>query len=157
MPSANITKRSVDALSPSERDTYLWDTKLHGFGLKCTPAFTKTYLIQYRIGGRHGRTRRVTIGRHGILTPEQARSRAKAILGEVQAGGDPAETRAESRKDITITELCDLYLAEGCDRKKPSTVAVERRLIHRHINPLLGKKHIKSLKRSDVERFMKAI
>ena len=92
MAKGRITKRAVDAAKPGEHDTYLWDADLSGFGLKVTPAGGKAYLVQYRLGGRKGRTRRVTIGRHGSpWTPESARKEAKRLLGEVGAGRDPAE------------------------------------------------------------------
>ena len=80
MPAGHISKRSVDAAKPDARDSYLWDDELSGFGLKVTPAGRKVYLVQYRLGGRRGRVRRVTIGVHGRITPEQARTEA-AMLG----------------------------------------------------------------------------
>ena len=88
MATANITKRAVDAAKARKTDTYLWDKDLHGFGLKVTPAGSKVYLVQYRLGGRKGRTRRITIGRHGEITPIIARAEAKRLLGEVAAWRD---------------------------------------------------------------------
>ena len=38
MPTAKITKRSVGALQPRDRDTHLWDTELAGLSFKMTPA-----------------------------------------------------------------------------------------------------------------------
>ena len=93
MPTGHIKKRSVDARTPETKDTYLWDVELAGFGLKVTPTGRKVYLVQYRLGGRKGRVRRVTIGVHGRITPEQARVEAKRLLGIVAAGGDPAELK----------------------------------------------------------------
>src|SRR5918994_1831399 len=92
-----ITKRAVDAAVPGAKDAFLWDSGLKAFGLKVTPAGAKVYLVQYRTGGRGAPTKRVTIGRHGApWTPDQARDRAKAILGKGANGGDPAaEKRAE--------------------------------------------------------------
>ena len=55
-----ITKRTVDAAKARKTDSYLWDRELPGFGLKVAPAGSKVYLVQYRLGGRKGRTRRVT-------------------------------------------------------------------------------------------------
>ena len=94
---ASISKRSVDATKAGQKDSYLWDNDLKGFGLKVTPAGRKVYLIQYRLGGRKGRTRRVTIGVHGVLTADEARARAKQLLGDVAAGRDPAATLQEER------------------------------------------------------------
>ena len=67
-----ITKRTVDATLAGKRDVFLWDTDLKGFGLKVSPAGSKVYLVQYRLGGRESRTQRYTIGKHGSpWTPRQ--------------------------------------------------------------------------------------
>jgi hypothetical protein len=69
-----ITKEAVEAALPGPSDIYLWDTKLKGYGLKVTPGGRRVYFVQYRLGGRKGRTRRVTIGK-----PCWAQSRPAAI------------------------------------------------------------------------------
>ena len=157
MATGRISKRSVDALKSGEGDVYLWDSELPGFGLKVTPAGGLTYLVQYRVGGRKGRTRRVTIGKHGPLTPEQARQEAKRILGEVAAGQDPAEDRTRVRQAITVAELCDLYLSEGVATKKASTVAMDRTRIELHVKPLLGRRRARDITQDHVERFLNAV
>lgn len=158
MPTGRISLRSVDAMKPDAKDAYLWDSDLTGFALKVTPSGMKTYLVQFRVGaGRAGRTRRVTIGRHGAYTPEQARLAAKRVLGDVATGGDPAAARTEARRDLTVAELCDLYLDEGCATKKPGTVLNDRSRIDRHINPLLGRKRVRAIDRSDVKRALRDI
>ncbi|WP_051048620.1 Arm DNA-binding domain-containing protein [Robiginitomaculum antarcticum] len=78
-----ISKRIVDSTEKALKDTYVWDSELRDFGLKVTPKGRKVYLVQYRLGGRNGRTRRITLGTHGQLTTEEARQRAKTLLGRV--------------------------------------------------------------------------
>ena len=152
MGTGRIAKCAVDAIEPGASDRYLWDTDLAGFGLKVTPKGRKVYLVQYRIGGRRGRTRRLTLGIHGQLTPEQARARAKQALGRIAAGADPADERAQAKGDLLVSELCDLYLAEGCATKKPTTIATDRSNIERHIKPLLGRRRLSTVTRADIER-----
>jgi len=77
MPNGKITKRSVDALQPKDREEFLWDTDLRGFGVKVTPKGAKTYLVQYRMAGRSTSTSRWTIGRHGAWSPTSARKEAE--------------------------------------------------------------------------------
>ena len=155
MAKHKITKRAVDATSPEDKDVYLWDTELTGFGLKVTPAGRRVYLVQYRAGGR---TRRVTIGAHGSpWTPDEARQEAQRLLGEVAAGTDPAERKTVARKDLTVAELCDLYLAEGVATKKASTINMDRTRIERHVKPLLGTRKVRDLTRGDIERFMQDV
>lgn len=148
-----ITKRAVDAATPSAAGVFLWDTETKGFGLKVTPKGRKVYLLQYRLNG--GPTKRFTIGAHGSpWTPEAARSKAVALLGDVAKGVDPMESKRLARADISIAELCDRYLVEGVRTKKPSTIAMDRSRIERHVKPLLGTKRLKSLFKADIERFL---
>ncbi|HEY8261647.1 MAG TPA: Arm DNA-binding domain-containing protein [Methylosinus sp.] len=74
-----ITKRTVEAIEPSVRDTFLWDSEIPGFGCKVTPKGGRIYLLQYSQGGRD---HRVTIGRHGVeFTAEQATRTSLASCG----------------------------------------------------------------------------
>ena len=52
MATGRITKTAVDAMAPAPDDQFLWDDELRGFGLKVTPGGAKSYIIQYRTGGR---------------------------------------------------------------------------------------------------------
>lgn len=92
-----ITSPIVESLQASERDQYIWDFELPGFGVKVTPAGSRVYLVQYRMGGRRGRTRRITIGRHGSISAEAAREAAKRIKQTINSGTDPAERFAIRR------------------------------------------------------------
>ncbi len=152
---AKITKRTVDAAVPGKRDAFLWDTDLTGFGLKVTPAGNRVYILQYRIGRR---LRRYTIGGHGApWTPEEARREATRLLGLIAAGIDPADARVDSRSELTVAELCDLYLSEGCTTKKPTTLVTDQRNIERHVKPLLGRKGVRAVTGADIERFQRDV
>ncbi len=150
-----ITKRVVDDAKVGERDCFLWDTELKGFGLKVTPAGNRIYVVQYRTGGRGSPTRRFTIGKHGApWTPDKARTEAKRILGSIADGNDPQSVKAAERSAMTVNELCALYLNDGCETKKASTIATDKGRIKRHIKPLLGRKRVKDLTSNDIRRFM---
>lgn len=62
-----LTKRTVDAAEVGASDYIIWDGELPGFGLRVFPSGKRSYLVQYRQGGR---SRRYTIGLHGVWTPE---------------------------------------------------------------------------------------
>ena len=64
---------------------YLWDTFQVGFGAR-----RQTNGVFYYVRYRHNGTQTVkSIGRHGPLTPDTARAKAKQILGVVAGGIDP--------------------------------------------------------------------
>jgi hypothetical protein len=114
-----ITKRLVDALGPDSRDVFVWDKDLTGFGVKVTPAGSKVYLLQYRTRTQTWKSapKRVTIGKHGDLTPDQARRMAADLLLEVKTGGDP-RTHWEATEAPTVAELVDRFLKEYLPGKK---------------------------------------
>lgn len=156
--SERITKRLVDAAQPSDRLYRVWDAELKGFGLKVTPAGAKTYFASYRAGtGRAATQREYTLGKHGVITPDQARELARKVLSEARLGGDPQADRKRLRGERTVAQLCDLYLEEGASGKKASTLATDRYRIEAHIKPLLGKRPLSSVTAGDVERFMRDV
>lgn len=113
-----ITKRVVDAASPGEERYTVWDADLKGFGLRVAPSGVKTFIARYRAGGgRKGVLRQQVIGRHGVLTAEQARDRAKNALADAIRGADPQSAKAAARAEPTVAELLDLYLEEGVATK----------------------------------------
>jgi len=147
-----LTKRLVDSLSATPKDTFIWDKDVKGFGLKITPKGRKVYLVQKRLDGH---LRRYTIGKHGApWAPESARAEANKILASLAIGKDPMEEKNKARNDLTMTALCALYLKEGCSAKKESTISTDIGRIERHIKPLLGKKKVGRLIRADMERFL---
>lgn len=149
-----LTKKTVDGAKPIAKEFFVWDNEFPGFGLRVFPSGRKSYLVQYR---KAGRTRRFTIGLHGPITPDKARKTALSLLGGIADGGDPAEKKLATQKDITVAELCELYLEHGCGTKKASTIGTDRGRIERHIKPLLGKRRIHSITRADIEKFMKDV
>ncbi len=149
---AKITKRTVDAVKAGERDSFVWDSEIKGFGLKVTPKGRKVYVLQYRL---HGALRRYTIGTHGSpWTADEARDEALRLLGQVKGGKDPSSAKQAEKDAITVSRLCDLYLNEGCGAKKASTVATDKGRIERHIKPLLGRKRVKDVTANDIKKFM---
>ncbi len=84
-----LTKRQIDHPTPRDKDYFVFDSELKGFAVRVLNSGVKTFLVQYRSGGR---TRRVKIGRYGALTAEEARIEARKLLGEVAKGNHPAET-----------------------------------------------------------------
>jgi integrase len=160
---AKLTKRIVDAAEAQDKDYVIWDDELPGFGLRVFTSGKRSYLIQYRSAGR---SRRYTIGQHGVWTPELARKEAKVQLGRVAQGDNPAEERQLDHKAITVKELCDLYLddlkaglilGKGGRPKKATTIVTDTGRIHRHILPLIGTRRVKDLVKADVNKVMKDI
>lgn len=180
MPRATITKRAVDAAKPTERDTFIWDDEISGFGLKVTPTGRKVYVFQYRIArpGEAERTpaKRYTIGKHGKLTPEQARSRAKELAALVENGIDPrqrdldeiaardhaeklAAEKSRLESDLSFEKVAAVWLDhyENEKDRRPSSLRLAKLVVNNHLKPLLAGKPIPHIGRADLQPIFDAI
>jgi integrase len=150
-----VTKRAVDSVPlPFGSDVFYWDAEMKRFGLRVKPSGAKTYVVQYRNAA--GQSKRLTVGRAGVLTPEEARKAARAALASVEKGNDPAADKRQQRADLTLADLVGRYLKEGpADKpdKKASSWATDASSLRSHAVPLLGRRRISTLTKDDVQRF----
>lgn len=152
-----INKRFVDSLKPLlDKEFVKWDDQMPGFGIRVKPSGVKSYLIQYR--NQAGRSRRLTIGRHGQISPAVARDIAGDRFADIKKGLDPAGEKTTARAGMTLNELADSYMTKHLIPKgKPSTVKEWRRLLDTTILPKLGGRKVADLKRSDIERLHRSL
>lgn len=153
-----LTKRIVDALRPRAARYEVHDAELPGFLIRVTPDGAKTFGVLYRAGrGRNAPRRRVTIGRYGSLTVDEARTLARQILGSVAHGLDPAAERVNSKRAHTLATLGESWLADVGIRRKPTTAKEYGRVWHRDISPVLGTKQVSAITTADVRRLHRAL
>ena len=155
MPRLALTKRSVDAAQPAAdgRRVIYFDKALPGFGLLVTPAGSKSFVVQYRQGsGRNAPTRRVTMGRYGVLTPEEARTEARRILRDVAHGIDPKRAVGPSR---TVANVVEEWLVrdQGTNRSR----GVVERIMRREVLPVLGTRPIAEVRKADIRELVEGI
>ena len=150
MPRGRISKRSVDALvCPTGKDReFLWDDGLSGFGVAAFPSGKKVYVAQYRQGGR---SRRANIGEHGRLTPDEARSEAKKLLGVVEAGSDPIAERRRERGVRTFSAVAEEFMqCHVAAKRKSRTEQSYREVLEKHVYPAIKTRRLVDVHRSDM-------
>ena len=147
-----ITKTFVDSVGDVKGDSLFWDDKIAGFGLRVRPTGRKTFIVQYR--NIQGRTRKITVGQYGRLTPNEARKEAVQLLAAVDRGEDPAEMRRAGRQGITVAELADRYMQEhALVKKKASSAAQDRLNLDKYILPAMGSLKADAVTVNDVAQF----
>jgi integrase len=146
-----LTKRFVESVKPTPKDQVIFDDEIAGFGLRVVPSGVRSYLVQYR--NAQGRSRRLTIGKHGKVTAEAARKDALRIFDAVRSGKDPvAERRAYIDAPI-VNDLLDRYIAEHVERRnRPRTRDEVKRLVERYIRPRIGQHKVAALTRQDMAK-----
>ncbi len=143
-----ISKRTVDRLSTEGRDAVFWDRELSGFGVRVYPSGTKVYVVQTRA---QGKSTRIAVGRHGVISADQARRKAAMLIARIKAGEDPSPAPAASATRPTVATLAERYLAEHVAvRCKPRTAASCRWLVAKFVLPELGALAIEAVEREHI-------
>lgn len=142
---AIINTTLLSQIKPTTSEYDIWDTKLTGFILRINPNGNMVYRCEYARG------KRVTIGNAKILTPIQARDRAKEILADVVKGIDPLAAKKET-KDITLQSFIENDYAPWVKAHRKSGDKTLSRLRHCFFKPF-GDKQIKDLTVLDLEKW----
>lgn len=127
-----LIKNTVEDLPlPESGQVLVWDDELRGFGVRLTPG-GRVYIAQGRVDGK---SRRVTLGKHGVITADEARRKARKALAALSDGVDPVAEKARKKAlAVTLRQVADDYIADRRDKLRPSTV----KNINRHVDTNLA-------------------
>ncbi|MDK2973345.1 MAG: hypothetical protein PWP23_3100 [Candidatus Sumerlaeota bacterium] len=151
---ARLTRATINALTVSDPSNpksvaRLWDDKTPELHVVASPR-SKRFALLYR---RDGRERRVVLGRCDRMTVDEARAKAKALLGDVERGSDPLDAKAAAKADIDLRAFWETHFLPDAKRRwKPSTLAANVRRWDLFIAPALGRVRIGALDRAAVVR-----
>jgi integrase len=150
-----LSNASVEAMRSAGHNRLVFDT-LSGFAIRITPAGTKLFFVQARIGGQK---RRITIGTYPEMKVAEARDAAHRMLDDIKAGKNPKIEREIRREaitagDITVADLADRWMTEVVrPKRKPRTVFDYERIIAQRIKPELGHIPVRTLSWAQVNAF----
>ena len=141
--SNELTQRTLNAAKPRDREYFLWDASLPGFGVRITPNGSKTFVVRKRLGPGRPQIKK-SLGKYQApLTLSMARKKAREILSEIALGRDPEHLRMSDT--TTVEAFADHFLEQTLLRKKPATDAYHRTMLSRHIIPLIGSVRVSQL------------
>jgi len=141
-----ISQRTALRLAPGQT---VWDESLKGFGIR-RQRQAAVYIFKYRQGGKQGFK---TIGRHGSpWSADMAREIARRYWLELIEGRAPAVGPDDTPP--IFGQFAERYMTEYAQsRKKPRTLAEDRRNLEQHILPALGALRLDQITRRDVAAF----
>ena len=158
MPKTKLSKRVIEELEPMEKDQFYWDTGITGLALKVTPKGKKTFLVQYRPGGRGTPTRKMFIGPFGEVTFHKAQTEAKRILGLRAEGRDPAFEKQQAKHRAISNRFSDVasdFLTKHVSQNR--TADETARILKRDVLPKWGKRGIHEIGKRDVNDLLDAV
>lgn len=161
MSTIRVTKRAVDAMEAGDRDQFFWDQDLRGFGVKVTPAGRRTYVYQYRMGGRETPPRRRTIGSHGSpWTSVTARAEAERLALLVGQGIDPVRAEKEERRLAAalafapyVQKFFEIYL----EPEWPGSAQLAKRRLEMYAVPVIGDRALHEISRGDITEVLDGV
>ena len=146
---ARISKRTIDKLQPGYT---IADLDVRGFSARCLPSGTICYDLRYRTAT--GERRRLSLGLHGAVTPDQARAIAEKRLDDLAKDRDPA-TERQRQRTTTVNSVLDAYVARvlGTRRSKKAQTSAFDRLVR----PEIGTRSIYDLKRAGIAHLLDSV
>jgi integrase len=105
-----LTKEAVDKLQYEGKQAFFWDDKQPGFGVRISKT-SKVYIAQGIV--KNGKERRVSLGKHGVLTADEARKKAIKILSQMNDGIDPSEEKRKAKAvAVTLEQVVKDYISD---------------------------------------------
>lgn len=144
--------------APEQAQIDIWDRSIPGFGVRCTRAGTKTFVLVYRTRGK--KWRRTSLGRYPTVTLAEARKRADAAVREISAGRDPQADRGTTRSAApgSFSAAVEAFVADYCKQQnRISTAAETERILEAVFVPVWEKHSIHDIAKSDVIDVLKGI
>lgn len=131
-----LTKSFVDSLPLTSSGQILYrDSELKGFGLRIGTT-SKVYFSESKVNGK---VVRISIGKHGVFTAEQARIQAREFLLMMAKGINPLDKkRADRVKSVTLEQVLN-DLLEARKTLKPRTVHDYRYCVGRYLSDWMKK------------------
>lgn len=136
--SLRLIKSVIDKLEPmpGKDQSFYRDETLKGFALRITSGGVKSFIVETRINSK---VKRVTLGKYGNITAEEARKQAKSLLGSVAKGDDPiAEKKTQWVNAMPLKQVLSDYLKARKDLK-PRTLTDYHAVLHEVVPDWLDK------------------
>jgi integrase len=146
-----FTQASIARLTlpGGKNEAIIFDDDVPGFGLRLRASGSRTFIVQYSLGGRQ---RRMSLGTTKILDAATARQTARNLLAKVRLGHDPAVERTAARaraSDAPLGAIIGRFLERQHRRVRPRSYDESKRYLERYLKPLHAL-HLASIDRATV-------
>ncbi|WP_412508313.1 tyrosine-type recombinase/integrase [Roseovarius sp. SYSU LYC5161] len=144
-----LTEAVLRNAVPTEgRDYQIFDTELRGFAVCIYRGGGRAFTLDYRYAGRQ---RRMTFGRWPDWSVSAARTRAKELRREIDAGGDPMANRDAVREAPRVADLIARYVEVHLTHLAARNATDQRAMMNKFIAPAWGRMLVTEVSSYDVE------
>lgn len=148
----DFTIRTIEALAPAAQGTRVEykDAKTPGLYLRVTDKGVKTFSFLGRPKGG-GKPERETFGKFPVVKPEEARSRARELGGQLASGKSVAAARRERRGEMTVGELWGAYYSVISKTNRAPDAS--KKVWEYYVEPVWAKRKLSEVSAVEVERW----
>ncbi len=159
MASMHLTDKKLRGLQAGPnvkgRHHEIWDSSFRGgsFGVRvAVKTGSKHFMLLYRVNGKR---RRITLGNYPLVSLADARSRARALVAEAEAGKDPGKERRDYRTAPTFGDVASQFLnTPRTSQLSPRTRHEYRRILDKDLLPAWGEVKAVDVKKKDVAELL---
>jgi len=157
---SKLTKNVIDRHNPTDKDYYIWDSEVKGFGCRIWPSGKKTYMFVYR-SPLNQKKIFFKIGVHGNITVDEARTEAKKLSGAIAAGHDPKEQKqekiAEQKQELLFGDFFEVFKEKYMSIKYKDGGYRNMSLANVHILPKFTKRKLGEITSRDIKLFLESL
>jgi len=146
-----LTNRVVRDIKPAARPVIIHDSVVTGFCVVVQPTGAKSWYYYGRVAGRPTRIR---IGPFPEMNADQARTAARAIIGDAAQGKPVADRKRTGKR--TVNDLFTVYLATHAKPTK-RTWARDEKAYERLVRPVLGNRPLTAIRRDEIKELVATI
>jgi integrase len=143
----SINERLLHSLKAKPRKYLVWDERLRGLAVEVQPTGRKAWKFVYSL---RGRGRWYTIGPVDGIGIDEARTRAKKLIGMLADDRDPMAERMVERNADTFQKLAVRFLNEHAKKRNKSWKQADY-LIRAFVLPKWGSRKAGAITRADVK------
>ena len=143
-----------EAVPVEGRDYQIFDTEVRGFAVCIYRGGGRAFTLDYRYAGRQ---RRMTFGRWPDWSVSAARTRARELRREVDAGGDPLGARGAMREAPRVTDLIARYVELHLPHLAKLNAADQRSMMEKFIAPAWGRMLVTEVNAHDVDLLLNKV
>ena len=155
-----LTKSVIDQSLPKEKNYFVWDSEVKGFGCRILTGGKKTYVFHYR-SPHTKKNSYIKIGAHGNVTVDLARVEAKKLSACVASGFDPREKKkerlVEEKQSLLFSDFFEIFKDKYMTTAYKDKGRKNMSFANVHLLPAFGQKKLGEISSRDIKRFMDSL
>lgn len=150
-----ITQRMIASLKPVTKETWIMDSEVIGLGIRTRPNSKPVFALRWK--DRSSRDRKMTLAPISVEL-DGIRAVARQRLGEIAAGENPLDAKAQERHKQTVEDLVELVAEDMRSRNRSKSYVRDfLQQCRDHVQPTIGTMTVHEVSSGDIDRVLRKL